>query len=250
MSKRKTTSQAQQDATPSTETVNGQAGAVPPAMPEVPVTGAGADAADLGTGATEPPPKPLIPGIDLDGVALDGGYQEDMAGEDAPVTIAVSKASGQGFFRAHPTLWRNVRMLEVKNGPDRGFYLVANDAKRLLQSDENEDVKLFPARLTLCYARDTGLFLWPLRLPEPGRENRIDDWAQSALRVCKLAENQWVKLFAKKGGNCYSHRVAEGIKTEPPWPPLDLNQVAGMAFEGKYLIDSQDPLIRRLLGKE
>jgi hypothetical protein len=241
---------------------NGQAGAAPPAMPEAPVVGTDTDnaattitpdappTANPGSEAASPSSKPLIPGIDLDRVALDEDYQEGMAGDDVPVAIAVSKASGQGFFRAHPALYRNVRMLEVKNGPDRGFYLVADAAKRFLQSDENEDVKLFPARLTLCYSRDTGLFLWPLRLPEPGRENRTDDWSQSALRICKLAETQWVKMYTKKGGSCYSHRVAEGITAEPPWPPFDLNQVAGMAFEGKYLTDPNDPLIRRLLGKE
>jgi hypothetical protein len=29
-----------------------------------------------------------------------------------------------------------------------------------------------------------------------------------------------------------------------------MNEIAGLAFEGKYLTDPNDPLIRRLLGKE
>jgi hypothetical protein len=202
--------------------------------------------------ATEPKPlaRPLIPGIDLDSVALEEDYQESVAAEDAPTTVVVRKASGMGYFRAHPDLWKNVRMMEVKNGPDRGFYLVAGSAKTFLLSDDNDDVKLFPARLTLCYARDCGLFLWPLRLPEPRRNNQLDEWSQSALRICKIAEEKWVKLYTRKGGSCYSHKLGEGIRAEPAWPAMTLNEVAGLAFEGKYLDDPNDPLIRRLLGKE
>jgi hypothetical protein len=213
----------------------------------------GENAEPTSAGKTPQEPAPtrlLIAGIDLDGVALEEDYQGATSADDKPATVVVRKPSGQGFFRAHPTLWRNVRMMEVKNGPDRGFYLVAAAAKTYLQAAENEDVKLFPARLTLCFSRDTGLFLWPLRLPEPRKDNQIDEWSQSALRVAKLAETQWVKLYTHKGGNCYSFRLGEGIKAEPPWPTFSLNDAAGMAFEGRHLTDPHDPLIRRLLGKE
>jgi hypothetical protein len=155
-----------------------------------------------------------------------------------------------GYFRAHPTHWKNVRMLEVKNGPDRGFYLVAHAAKNLLQSDDCDDIRLFPARLTLCYSRDSGLFLWPLKLPEPGRTNRLDEWSLSALRIVAIAEHEWVKLYTRQGANCYSYRPGRGIRCEPAWPTFDLGQAASMAFEGRYLTDPEDPLIRRLLGKE
>jgi hypothetical protein len=193
---------------------------------------------------------PLVPGINLDDAALEEDYQEEAAAEGAPATVVVRKPSGLGFFRAHPTLFRNVRMLEVKNGPDRGYYLVTAAAKACLQGDDNKDVRLFPARLTLCYSRDTGLFLWPLKLPQPGKNNQIDEWSQSALRICKMAETQWVKLFTIAGGSCYSFRPGKGIKVEPAWPDLDLNELAGMAFEGRHLTDPDDPLIRRLLGEE
>jgi hypothetical protein len=195
------------------------------------------------------PPRPLIPGIDLDSVALEDDFEQSVAAEDA-LTVVVRKPSGQGYFRAHPEMFRNIWVLEIKNGADRGFYLVAGAAKKLLRREENEDVKLFPCRLTLCYARDSGLFLWPLRLPEEGRKNQLDEWSQSALRVCKLAEEGWVKMFTRKGGNCYSHKPGEGIADVPPWPDATMNELAGLAFEGKYITDPEDPLIRRLLGKE
>jgi hypothetical protein len=221
------------------------------ARPRLADLGEEAGAPPTETGAPSAPAKrPLIPGIDLDSLALEDSYEQSLAGDDS-LTVVVRKASGQGYFRAHPALFRNIWALEVKNGQDRGFYLVAGEARKVLRRDENEDVKLFPCRLTLCYARDSGLFLWPLRLPEEGRKNQVDEWSQAALRIVKLAEAAWVKMYTKRGGNCYSYKIAEGITTEPPWPEgVTLNELAGLAFEGKYIIEANDPLVRRLLGRE
>jgi hypothetical protein len=212
------------------------------------------DLADLDPEAagreTTPPKRQLIPGIDLDSAALEEDYEQTCAGGDA-LTVVVRKASGQGFFRAHPSLYKNVWMMEIKNGADRGFYLIVGEARQLLRRDENDDIKLFPCRLTLCYARDSGLFFWPLRLPEERKKNQIDEWSQTALRICAVAETTWVKMYTRPGGNCYSYKTAEGIAEEPAWPDgITLNELAGIAFENKYITDADDPLVRRLLGKE
>jgi hypothetical protein len=192
----------------------------------------------------------LVPGIDLASVALEADYEKAITATEKPATIVVRKPSGQGFFRCHPIHHKNVRMLEVKNGPDRGYYLVAGAAKDFLLGNDNSPIRLFACRLTLCYSRDTGLFLWPLKLPEPGKGSRIDEWSQSALRIAKLAETQWVQLFTPPGANCYSYVPGDQIRTEPVWPDFGLDHAAALAFEGKYITDPEDPLIRRLLGKE
>jgi hypothetical protein len=256
MSKRKTNSQKHKPPYPTTDIkdpgTNGQANAQVPEAPGVPeVEPAVNDTTTGGGPVTEPPKRPLVPGINLDSVALEQDYQESLATDDSPATVVVLKPNKDlGFFRAHPSHWKLVRMLEVKAGPDRGFYLVADAARKHLQSDENDDIQLFPARLTLCYSRDSGLFLWPLRIAEPGRDNQTNDWSQSALRICKQAETEWVKLFTKQGGNCYSSRPGKGIKTQPLWGGLDLAAAVNMAFEKRYITDPSDPLIRRLLGEE
>jgi hypothetical protein len=193
--------------------------------------------------------KPLIPRINLDELGLDEDYEKGLSEADK-LSIVIRKACGQGYFRSHPELHKNLWMLDVKTGADQGFYIVAEDALRILRRDENEDIKLFPARLTLCYARDSGLFLWPLRLPQEGEKNRLDEWGLAALRYVKLAEEKWVKMYTRKGGNCYFHKVGEGITLTPPWPQITLQEAVDIAFEHRFLVAADDPVLRRLLGKE
>jgi hypothetical protein len=206
----------------------------------------------VGPPTADPPPRPrhVISGIDLDALAIEEDYEQSLA-DGGGLVIVVRKASGQGYFRANPTLHKAIWMLEVKEGADRGFYLASGDAQRLLRRDENDDIKMFRARLTLCYARDGNtLFLWPLRLPEENKRNQLDEWGQTALRVCQMAETKWMKLYAKRGASCYSWKEAEGIVGEVPWPDVTLDEAATLAFEGKIISDANDPLVRRLLGKE
>jgi hypothetical protein len=198
-------------------------------------------------------PQPAPHGINLEELALADDYEAEFAESGDQTTVAVKKACGIGFFRAHPEKWRNLRMLEVKNGQDRGFYLVAGSALQLLRGvveSKTANVRLFPARLTLCYGRDVGPFLWPLKLPQPSKANQQDEWSATALRVCKMAETNWVQLFCPTGASCYHWSEAAGLTLEAPWPSLSMGELAGLAFEGKYLTDQEDPVIRRLLGKE
>jgi hypothetical protein len=192
--------------------------------------------------------RPLIPNINLDELGLGEDYEKGFAEADK-LSVVVRKACGQGYFRSHPELHKALWMLDVKSGADQGFYIVTGDALRILRRDDNDDIKLFPCRLTLCYARDSGLFLWPLRLPQEDKKNQQDEWGVAALRFCKMAETQWVKMYTRKGGNCYLHKVGQFVET-PPWPQITLNEAVGIAFENKLITAATDPFLRRLLGLE
>jgi hypothetical protein len=195
-----------------------------------------------------PADPPLIDGIDLDSISLDDDYSDGMEADDSGVAaIPVGKPQRDWFFRTHPAAWKNIRLLELKSGADRGYYLVDRSLWKLCQA---EDIPLRPVRLTLAVSRESGPFLWPLKLQERGFENRKDDWSASALRICKIAETTWVKLYTKQGGNCYSHKVAEGIEAEPVWPLQTFEELIALAFEGKVIRDKNDPLLRRIMGKE
>jgi hypothetical protein len=191
--------------------------------------------------------KALIAGIDLDSISLDEDYAAGMEEEGTPDALPITKPQRDWFIRTHPTHHKNVRLLEIKSGADRGFYIVARPLWPLCHG---QDIALKPVRLTLAVSRESGPFLWPLKLQEEGCKNRADDWSASALRICKKAETAWVKMFTKPGGSCYSHKVAEGITAEPAWPSQSFEEQLALAFEGKILNDPDDPLLRRIQGKE
>jgi hypothetical protein len=195
----------------------------------------------------QPTPKTLIGGIDLDSIALAEDYAEGLADDEDLTGLSVTKPRRDWFFRTHPTHYRNVRLLEIKDGADRGYYIVNRQLWGFCQS---ADIPLRPVRLTLATSRESGAFLWPLKLQEQGCENRKDEWSASALRICKTAETAWVKLYTRPGGNCYSHKIAEGIKTEPAWPSQSFEELLALAFDGKVIHDLDDPLLRRIQGKE
>src|SRR5262245_44443297 len=181
----------------------------------------------------------------LDAISLGDDYADAFMDDDGGVaSVPVRKPARDWFIRCHPEHWRNVRLLEVKEGPDRGYYLVARDAWDAITG---ADLPLKPFRLTLAISRDCGVFFWPLRLTE--HANRRDDWSAAALRIAKTAETTWVKIYAREGANTYSHKVATGAISDPVWPQQTFQELVDLAFDGRKIADRNDPLVRRLLGE-
>ena len=173
------------------------------------------DATKAFDGDSLPPVEPpRTGGFDLESIALADDYADGMGDEDGQLAaIAVRKPSRDWFIRAHPTMYKNVRLLEIKDGPDRGFYIVH---RSLWTYCQQADMPLRPIRLTLATSRGSGLFLWPLRLQEKGYDNRKDYWCTSALRICKMAETTWVRVFAKEGGTATRTRLLRASIPNPP----------------------------------
>jgi hypothetical protein len=113
-------------------------------------------------------------------------------------------------------------------------------------------LRLSPYRLTLCVSRETGLFLWPLKYGEEKFKNQRDDFSKAALRACKEAETTWGSLYWKNGTATYTWEPAEASADfgDPKWPDQSFEDLVLLAFENKILTSLDDPLIRRLLGKE
>jgi hypothetical protein len=217
------------------------------------INGQGNPPANEADAEPDPPPAGATGRINFDELALADDYEAELAASADQTTVVVKKACGVSFFRAHPEKWKSLWMLEIKNGADRGFYLVGGAALKLLRGlveQKATSLRPFPARLTLCYGRDVGPFLWPLKLPQPRKANQQDEWSATAQRICKMAETQWIEMFCPAGASCYHWNSGTGITGEPSWPSLTLEELAGIAFEGKYLTNPDDPVLRRQLGKE
>jgi len=214
---------------------------------------------EAATTMTEQPPAVadrilFAPPIDPATLAVPDDYQKECEGgqersDDAPLAISVCKANGRmGFFRAHPTLFTNVYVLEVAMGLDRGHYLISAAVKKVLDLPQHKHLKPWPCRLTLCYAREAGSFLLPARWPEEGKKNRQDPAATSVLNAIKVAEKEWIVLFW--AGQKHDYTPAKGITDQPKWPKMTMDELIGLGFDGKRIETPNDPLIRRLLGQE
>src|SRR5262245_9666774 len=181
----------------------------------------------------------------LDAISLGDDYADAFMEDSGGVAaVPVRKPAGDWFVRCHPQHWCPVKLLEVKDGPDRGYYIVARD---LWETITAAGLRLKPFRLTLAVSRDCGIFIWPLRLPE--YENRKDDWTAAALRIAKMAETSWLRIFAPQGGSTYSFKLAPAPIPDPVWPHQTFHELVDLAFDGRKIADRNDPLIRRLLGE-
>jgi hypothetical protein len=195
----------------------------------------------------EPADGPESPDpFDLESLSLGDDYADGIFEDDGGLAaLPVTKPRRDWWVRTHPEHHLNVRLLEVKDGPDRGYCLVTRPLWEVLTA---ADLNLRPVRLTLAYSRESGPFIWPLKLPE--MDSRKDDWTASALRIAQRGENSWVKIYARPGGNSYSFKEARASLPEPPWPDKTFRELIDLAFDGKKIADRNDPLVRRLLGEE
>jgi hypothetical protein len=64
----------------------------------------------------------------LDDIALDDDFADSMAQDDAaPQALRIMKPNKDHFIRTSPTAWKNVWLLEIKEGADRGYYVIKGE---------------------------------------------------------------------------------------------------------------------------
>lgn len=190
--------------------------------------------------APAPAPAPPNP-FDPEQLRLSQDFTANVGVEKVLLTIPVRKPDRQKFIRVRSgEEWRlAVGMVELKE--EREIYVVRPDVARQLTDDIMSN-----RLLVTCTDRQGSLFLWPLRLPSDGRQNK---WTDTALDCAKLAERQWVRVVADMGGGAYTAYVATSDSLpEPEWPNKSFGELLELAFK-KHIIDSLDhAVIRQLLG--
>lgn len=155
--------------------------------------------------------------------------------------VPVRKPGRHEFVRVRPeaeyTL--DTGVLEVKEDRDE-LYLVDRSLWHAVP-----DIK--PMSLRTAISRQAVLFVWPIRLPGP--DGRVDTWTQSAHEAAALAETQWVSVRSNRALGAYEAHVASGKLPEPDWPAMSFDDIAQIAFRGRYIDDVNHPVLRRLRGE-
>jgi hypothetical protein len=181
--------------------------------------------------------------FDVDALRLGQSFDGFVSGRKVITHVPCRKPNKQTYIRVRPgEEWRvDTMMLELKD--ERELYLVAPEMRETLAGECSA------ATLFTYIDRQDNVYLWPIRLPDPG--GRDNTYWSSARAAAQHAEKQWVRVMANPATKAYEVYVAENRAafSEPRWPEyLSFKDILRLAFKDS-MIDSPDhPICRRLRG--
>jgi hypothetical protein len=160
-----------------------------------------------------------------------------------PINVKVGKPPNNVYFRAHPSpdMALDASVIIGDGGSD-DFYFIH---PRML-NHHTMLPRLRKVTIAVIYSWPGGtISLWPV--PITG-EKSIPCW-KSGRAAFEMSKVQWVQLVWNSDARDYDVAVAEGINTEPIWPPdLDLSALLRLGFSDKIIADPDHDYVRRLRG--
>jgi len=165
----------------------------------------------------------------------DTGFTTD----EEMVVISAGKPPKGKFFRVHPTVRAEVRILKMRVGVKDERYVVTKSIAGKL-----DYVTLQTA--FLCTTLDGIPFLW---LAGTGD----DTWSTSARKIAVDAMLIWQRLVSHNASGTYRKRPAKDEKREPNFQGLEgkpFVEILMMAFDRDHIIDSLDhPIAQQVLSE-
>jgi hypothetical protein len=164
---------------------------------------------------------------------------ETLGEEMLLTTCPARQPRDSDLFRVRPddetSIWRMKSLIVEYRGEDpavpRGFYLIHPRLARVFSG-------LGKAHLLLtCVTNHGSMFIWPIRLVE----GFGDSWCKSRLRIAAMAEAQWVRVLGSQG-NGYAAVVSRKDHGEPKWQGGTLDELLGIAFDGRIVEELTHPL--------
>lgn len=153
-------------------------------------------------------------------------------------TIPAKKPNRTQFFRIHPDLVITVDVFDCKE--DGYLYLVKQDALPFLLGLTKRVI------LHVGVTQNGTPFLLPVTQPD---ENGIwNSWHQSTSRVAIAAKKDWVRMQSNRNISGYEIHKAEGIRLEPQWPDMTLEEYLSKAFADRMIDDENHPIVKNIRG--
>jgi hypothetical protein len=159
------------------------------------------------------------------------------------LSVPVRKPDKSWFVRVHPDEAYRLQTAVIELKEDRETYLVAP----ALWPELTTEATFSPRVLFTTINSQSVLFLWPIRLPGP--DARKDEWNRTALEAASRAVKGWVRLTANMSLGAYDVLEANGQLAEPEWPNSSFREVLRIAFQDRYIIHRDHPVLRRLRGR-
>jgi hypothetical protein len=154
--------------------------------------------------------------------------------------VTVCKPRRQWFVRVHPDPAMRLETFLLLREQDQQFYLVDPVLAPALAGEA------VPTALFTAVNLGSGVFLWPIRLPdETGRRHQCH---VTASRVADLAQREWVRIAWDRALSDYTVVRARGQVPAPVWPDADLQKLLSLAFHGRHIDTADHPIVRQLRG--
>ena len=176
----------------------------------------------------------------LDNLKLKQDFCAAVGVKKVITTIRVDKPKKQDFVRVRPGADNRMQAAILEVDETRETFLVLPQIQEGLIGD------IKPVCLVTAITRHGTLFVWPLRLPAPGRSS--DSWAESAIEAAKIAEQQWTNVKSDQSAGMYIAGVATAEIPEPEWPELPFNKILEIAFRGRIIDSLEHDVVLRLRG--
>jgi hypothetical protein len=155
--------------------------------------------------------------------------------------VPIRRPKRQEFVRVRPEEHYRLDVAILDLEEDGESFMVSPELRPEL-ADELKRVTLYTA-----VNRASGVFLWPVRLPDAtGRRN---SWAESSRRGAELAMESWTRLSSNRPAGQYDLAVAAATLPEPEWPKEPLKELLRLAFRDAMIDSIEHPAIRRLRGQ-
>ncbi len=162
------------------------------------------------------------------------------------LAASVRKPRAQEFFRSHPDVAYRADMLllPVVAEKETLLYAVAPAVQEIVR----EYMK--PYSVILCASKTGQFFLWPIRLVTVGEPRAgWHTWSDSSREAAAQAIKTWVRIVSVNAEQRYDIFLAVGKLAEPTWPTEEFGKVLMVAFKGRYIASTDDPVIKGLFGE-
>jgi len=192
----------------------------------------------------EPQPEEKF---DFEQIRANESFEEDI--EEVRTYIAIRKPSQTEWFRIHPeqNYRGDVFVLEIpeRDGFGKENYIIF---PKLFEKIARVEYPISHKRLYTCVNQTGTVFIWPIKLPEPGL--RWDSWNKSAERIASEAIKSWVRLYPNKQAQCYGMKRAKGgIQPAPKFPSESFSEIVEIAFDDFFIKTVDHPVLAELRGE-
>jgi hypothetical protein len=160
-----------------------------------------------------------------------------------PFNVPVGKPQPYVYFRSHsdPSMALDASVLIGSEWSDDFYFPVPRmlDHPAVLP-------RLRKVTIAVVYTWPGGaISVWPVPFAE---DTRIA-CRKSARAAYELSKAQWVQMIWNADKRDYDVAIAEGINTEPLWPPdLNLSNLLKLGFADRIIDTPEHPYVRQLRG--